>query len=410
MPRRVAMNMRSRLLPLLYVGGLLTAATLGWLVGHLSSAVAIVATIQVLWLLRRASRAAPAPAPSIQQLSAELHDMRQAAQSMGEALVVIDGSAQVRWFNHAAQQLLGLAHPDDSGGRVDELFADTALGEWLADPARADGRIVAAPGKATAQLSVALIRYGAAGHLLVARDVSAMVRLEQVRRDFVANVSHELRTPLTVIHGYLELIDGGDAPGLAPILVELRAQSMRMEQLVADLLTLSRLETEKTAAQDLVDMEILLAELYKEALVLSDGRHHISLDNRAPGVNLRGSSRDLHSAFSNLISNAIRYTPADGRIVIRWQRSATGASFSVLDSGHGISKQHIARLTERFYRVSSSRSRDSGGTGLGLSIVKHALGLHDARLRISSQPGKGSAFTCVFPLQRTLTDDDRAAG
>ena len=399
-------TLSGRRLPWLCIGTLLGAALAGWLVGHLPAAVAVVATIQVLWLLRRTHRSAALQSPSIQQLSAELQDMRQAAESMREALVVIDGSARVRWFNRAAHQLLGLAHPDDTGGPVDELFAGTALGRWLADPDRAGTHTVAAPGKANAQLSVALIPYGAAGRLLVARDVSDMVRLEQVRRDFVANVSHELRTPLTVIHGYLELIDGEDAPGLAPVLAELRAQSMRMEHIVADLLTLSRLETEQAAPQDPVHMESLLADLYKEALVLSDGRHHISLDNRAPGLNLRGSSRDLRSAFSNLISNAIRYTPADGRVVIRWQSSATQASFSVLDSGHGISKQHIARLTERFYRVSSSRSRDSGGTGLGLSIVKHALGLHGARLRISSQPGKGSAFACVFPLQRTVVGGD----
>jgi two-component system phosphate regulon sensor histidine kinase PhoR len=238
--------------------------------------------------------------------------------------------------------------------------------------------------------------------MLLARDISHLNRLEQVRRDFVANVSHELRTPLTVIHGYLELLDPGDVPALAPVLGEMRTQSRRMGQIVEDVLTLSRLETQRHLPEEHVAMAPLLNTLRREAEALSQGRHRIELHDDAH-TDLLGSPKDLHSAFSNLVSNAVRYTPSNGGIVIRWRRIAGGgAEYSVSDSGYGIPADHLARLTERFYRVSSSRSRETGGTGLGLSIVKHVLNLHQARLLVESEPGKGSTFTCVFAAARVL--------
>jgi two-component system phosphate regulon sensor histidine kinase PhoR len=181
----------------------------------------------------------------------------------------------------------------------------------------------------------------------------------------------------------------------------MRAQSKRMGQIVEDLLTLSRLETQDHVADEHVQMAPLLASLRKEAEALSQGRHTVSLD-MSTAFDVLGSPKDLHSAFSNLVSNAVRYTPTGGRIAIRWADVEGGAKFSVQDSGFGIPATHIARLTERFYRVSSSRSRDSGGTGLGLSIVKHVLNLHQARLVIESEPGKGSTFACVFGSDRLL--------
>ncbi|MEO8748243.1 MAG: ATP-binding protein, partial [Rhodanobacter sp.] len=230
--------------------------------------------------------------------------------------------------------------------------------------------------------------------------------LEQVRRDFVANVSHELRTPLTVIHGYLELLDPADVPALAPVLGEMRLQSQRMRQIVEDLLTLSRLETGEALADEEVDMVPLLETLRREAEALSRGRHAITVDAHSH-ARLRGSIHHLHSAFSNLVSNAVRYTPSGGQIVIGWRKAADGtATFSVQDSGLGISEDHLIRLTERFYRVSSSRSRESGGTGLGLSIVKHVLNLHQGHLVIESEPGKGSTFSCVLDLSRVLPPED----
>ncbi|MGH8126007.1 MAG: ATP-binding protein, partial [Rhodanobacteraceae bacterium] len=190
-------------------------------------------------------------------------------------------------------------------------------------------------------------------------------------------------------------------PALAPVLDEMRAQSQRMRQIVEDLLALSRLEMQQHLTEERVEMTPLLGALRKEAEALSQGRHDISLEDEAR-ADLLGSPKDLHSAFSNLVSNAVRYTPDGGAITIRWRRTPAGVEYSVTDTGYGIPAEHLSRLTERFYRVSSSRSRGSGGTGLGLSIVKHVLNLHDAELCIESEPGKGSTFTCMFGKARLL--------
>ena len=233
------------------------------------------------------------------------------------------------------------------------------------------------------------------------RDVSPLMRLEQVRRDFVANVSHELRTPLTVVHGYLDMIEPEQFPEYESIMHELRAQSRRMAQIVEDLLTLSRLESGVDLPQQRVAMRPMLDAIRREAEALSQGAHEIAAEF-AGAHDLLGSTGDLHSAFSNLVSNAVRYTPSGGRITLRWESSAAGACLRVVDTGYGIPAQHLPRLTERFYRVSTSRSRASGGTGLGLSIVKHVLQLHQAHLEIASEPGVGSTFSCVFDAGRLL--------
>jgi two-component system phosphate regulon sensor histidine kinase PhoR len=255
------------------------------------------------------------------------------------------------------------------------------------------------------RLSLRLIPYSDELWLLVARDVTKLVRLEQMRRDFVANVSHELRTPLTVVHGYLEMLDPAEQPAWAPMLAEMQRQSSRMTQLVEDLLTLSRLESKDTLAEESVRMHTMLTALRNEALALSQHRHTIEIEDVAQ-VDLWGSQKELHSAFSNLVSNAVRYTPAGGRIDIRFERDAAGgAILSVRDSGYGIPAAHLPRITERFYRISTSRSRESGGTGLGLSIVKHVLNLHQAVLEIESEVGRGSCFACHFGPDRVNARD-----
>lgn len=337
------------------------------------------------------------------RLLAQLRDVRTAAASQPDALVLLDDDDRVRWCNPSAQWLLGLAWPRDRGAALAERYADHELGAWLSEGgAGADD--IPAPADAAVRLHVALIPYGEHRRLLLARDISRVTRLEQVRRDFVANVSHELRTPLTVIHGYLDLLDPADVPALAPVLAEMRAQSQRMRQIVEDLLALSRLEMQQNLPEGRVEMAPLLDALRKEAEALSHGRHRVTLEDDAH-VDLLGSPKDLHSAFGNLVSNAVRYTPEGGAITIHWRRTATGAEYSVTDTGYGISSEHIPRLTERFYRVSSSRSRGTGGTGLGLSIVKHVLNLHHATLRIESEPGKGSTFSCEFDETRLLEPD-----
>jgi two-component system phosphate regulon sensor histidine kinase PhoR len=253
------------------------------------------------------------------------------------------------------------------------------------------------------RLNLRLIPYSDQQWLLVARDISKLMHLEQVRRDFVANVSHELRTPLTVIHGYLELFDTDDMPEWAPMFEEMRRQSQRMGQIVEDLLTLSRLEAQEALPEEVVSMPLLLQTLRREGEALSHGRHRIVVEDAAQ-IDLIGSARELHSAFSNLVSNAVRYTPSGGSITIRFAREtidgAEGAVLAVHDTGYGIPAQHLPRITERFYRVSTSRSRESGGTGLGLSIVKHVLAMHQARLEIASEVGIGSVFSIHFGAAR----------
>lgn len=334
-------------------------------------------------------------------LVTQLHDVRDAAGALPDAVVLLDDRGNVRWFNVAATRLLGLRerHADVS---LAERLAGTELGAWLKADAREPTTDMPAPADPSLRLSVTLMPFGSHLQLLLARDISTLSRLEQVRRDFVANVSHELRTPLTVIHGYLELMDPVDVPELAPVLGEMRMQSQRMRQIVEDLLTLSRLETREALPDEEVAMVPLLETLRREAEALSRGRHRIAVDAGSK-ARLRGSIHHLHSAFSNLVSNAVRYTPSGGEILIGWQQAADGgAIFSVRDSGLGISAEHLSRLTERFYRVSSSRSRESGGTGLGLSIVKHVLNLHQGRLLIESEPGRGSTFSCVMDASRVL--------
>jgi two-component system phosphate regulon sensor histidine kinase PhoR len=330
-----------------------------------------------------------------------LRAFRDAAAALPDAVVALDGDRRIQWFNAAAQNLLGLEYPVDVGSPLMNLLRAPRIVEWLRQGGSDRLNDEPAPGDESVRLSLRLIRYADDQCLLIARDVSQLARLEQVRRDFVANVSHELRTPLTVVHGYLDLIEPEQIPEYEPILRELRSQSRRMTQIVEDLLTLSRLEAQQEIPSERVGMRPLIEALRREALALSQGQHAIVVEVQS-SQDIRGSTKDLHSAFSNLVSNAVRYTPPGGRITLRWEADALGGRLSVIDTGQGIPAQHLPRLTERFYRVSTSRSRESGGTGLGLSIVKHVLQLHQARLEITSELGAGSVFCCVFGPERLL--------
>jgi two-component system, OmpR family, phosphate regulon sensor histidine kinase PhoR len=330
-----------------------------------------------------------------------LRAFRTTAAALPDATVVLDDGGAILWFNAAATRLLGLSYPQDLGGHFSNLVRSPRVTRWLESGDWSESLMdVPAPADDALRLGLRIIPYAQGRRLLVARDMSKLMQLEQVRRDFVANVSHELRTPLTVVHGYLDLIEPEQAPELEPILVELRTQSRRMTQIVEDLLTLSRLEAQDSLPEERVAMAGVLQTLKREADALSLGRHTISIASRTD-VDLKGSPKELHSAFSNLVSNAVRYTPAGGRIAIAWELRDDHAVFSVSDTGQGIAPSHLPRITERFYRVSSSRSRDTGGTGLGLSIVKHVLQLHQARLTIDSEVGVGSTFACHFGIERT---------
>ncbi len=395
---------------------LLAAAAIGHALDATAWGLAIVASVAlatVLLHLHHEESRMPATALSstvadaarhasrTRRLAGQLRALRNAAAALPDALVLLDREGRVRWFNEAAVRLLGLRRPRDRRAVLSARLAGTAIADWLTGGDDAPLDDVPAPADPTLHLSLSLLPVGREQRLLIARDISNLSRLEQVRRDFVANVSHELRTPLTVIHGYLELLDPEDAPELEPVIGEMRLQSRRMGQIVEDLLTLSRLETRPKLVEEHVAMGALLTTLRKEAEALSHGRHTVTLEI-ADDADLLGSLKELHSAFSNLVSNAVRYTPTGGRIHIRWRRTAEGAVFAVSDTGYGIPLSHQARLTERFYRVSSSRSRETGGTGLGLSIVKHVLNLHQARLTVESEPGRGSTFAAEFGARRVL--------
>lgn len=395
---------------------LLAAAAVGHALGAMALSIAIAASLALVTVLLRlhheesrmpAIAESPAAADAARhasrtrRLAGQLRALRNAAAALPDALVLLDREDRVRWFNEAAVHLLGLRRPRDRRAVLGARLAGTAIADWLAGGGGAALDDVPAPADAALHLSLSLLPVGRDQRLLIARDISNLSRLEQVRRDFVANVSHELRTPLTVIHGYLELLDPEDTPELEPIIGEMRLQSRRMGQIVEDLLTLSRLETQPKLTDEHVAMRALLTTLRKEAEALSHGRHTVTLEI-ADEADLLGSLKELHSAFSNLVSNAVRYTPTGGRIGIRWRRTPEGAAFAVSDTGYGIPLSHQARLTERFYRVSSSRSRETGGTGLGLSIVKHVLNLHQARLTVESEPGRGSTFAAEFGAERVL--------
>jgi two-component system phosphate regulon sensor histidine kinase PhoR len=332
-----------------------------------------------------------------------LRAYRQAATAMPDGALVLDRrDGRVVWFNKSARRLIGLHYPQDLDRPLSEAWTAPALAEWLQAGNEEAVLELPSPVDEAQRLNLRLLKYSPEQWLLVVRDVTQLARLEQVRRDFVANVSHELRTPLTVVHGYLDMIEPEDNPQWAPMVGEMRQQSQRMSDLLEDLLTLSRLESRDSSSDELVPMAALLVTLRREAEALSQGRHAISVEDEAK-CDLTGSAKELHSAFSNLVSNAVRYTPTGGRIAVRFARTPNnGAELSVQDSGQGIPAQHIPRLTERFYRVSTSRSRETGGTGLGLSIVKHVLGLHGAQLRIESEVGRGSRFACVFGPERVL--------
>jgi len=247
-------------------------------------------------------------------------------------------------------------------------------------------------------LSLQLVSYGDGRSLVLSRNITQFQNVERMRREFVANVSHELRTPLTVVAGFIETLrDEADAQARARFLDLMADQSGRMQHLVEDLLTLSSLESAPPPPMDEgVAMGPMLARLAAEARALSNGRHRIELDGETTPFDLLGSDKELASAFGNLVSNAIRYTPQGGTVTLRWREIREGAAFEVEDTGIGIESEHIPRLTERFYRVDRGRSRETGGTGLGLAIVKHALQRHGANLQVTSTPGKGSIFSARF--------------
>lgn len=340
----------------------------------------------------------------VERLRATLRGLRQLMNSWPDAICVLDQHGQILWHNRSASLWFTIEKR-----RFTEALSTPdsfSIVEWLRQNQDFGPVDYKPPNKPELRLMLKRDVLESGRQILIARDVTALSRLQQVRQDFVANVSHELRTPLTVLNGYLDLIEPEELAEFAPIVVQMRAQSKRMVNIVDDLLTLSRLDRASNVSSEQLLMAELLKQLVLDANALSQGRHAITLHDEL-AMDLVGSEHDLRSAFSNLVSNAVRYTPTNGVISIRWSWHEAGAQFQVEDNGYGIPAEHIPRLTERFYRVSNSRSRDSGGTGLGLAIVNHCLELHQARLEIESELGKGSRFRCVLPRDRLRYRDVR---
>ncbi|GGO77251.1 phosphate regulon sensor protein PhoR [Marinobacterium nitratireducens] len=345
-----------------------------------------------------------------QDLMAAIQRFQQSSGALQDGLVIIDQDNNLEWWNRAADRLLGFKASSDRGKPVMNLLRDPRFVRYFRRGKYGEPLELASPIDADMRLQYQITKFGEGDRLLVVRDITRLVRLEQTRQDFVANASHELRTPLTVICGYLETFLDQDLPRpLARALSQMQAQAKRMESLVSDLLMLSRLDASKHIADEHpVAVQRMLEQILRDAQALArDKRHRISLELNS-GLDLLGQELELHSAFSNLVFNAVRYTPDEGHISLRWWVDDAGGHFSVRDDGIGIDPVHLPRLTERFYRVDESRSSASGGTGLGLAIVKHVLVRHGARLTIDSTPGEGSTFSCHFPpemLIRTVRQD-----
>jgi two-component system phosphate regulon sensor histidine kinase PhoR len=346
------------------------------------------------------------------RLTASLEDFRQAGAAMPDGLVILNASHRIEWCNPVAEQHFGLDLARDLGQSITYMVRQPQFIEYLQRENYSEPLILRQSRGGEYVLSVQLVPYGNRQTLVISRDVTDLERVETMRRDFIANVSHELRTPLTVLCGFLETIsDSGSAGGellhrSLPLMTE---QARRMQRLVEDLLTLSRLESSHNPPrEEEIDVPELVRALYHDAVALSAGRHRVLIDVAA-GDGLLGAEEEVRSAFGNLISNAVRYTPERGEVEIAWRRAGAEARFSVRDSGIGIASQHIPRLTERFYRVDRSRSRETGGTGLGLAIVKHVLNRHQGWLEIASEPGRGSTFSAVFPAERVIQREAPAA-
>lgn len=335
-----------------------------------------------------------------------LREFRNSTAAMPDGVVVLDALWEIIWFNDAASRLLGLRPGQDLGRRIGNLIRHPDFIGYLRHANFEEPLDIPAPAAAGLRIAVRVVPYGSDQRLLLARDVTRLHRLEEMRRDFVANASHELRSPLTVVSGYLDAMRADARLELdwgAP-LAEMQHQMHRMSDIIQDLLELSRLETEAREAPFApVDVPALLQRIQREALALGYGPRDVRVEIDDP-LWILGAETELYSAFSNLVFNAMRYTPDSGQVRIRWRADGDGALLSVSDTGVGIAPEHIPRLTERFYRVDRSRSRDSGGTGLGLAIVKHVLQRHATVLHVESEPGKGSDFSCRFPMERATRE------
>jgi two-component system phosphate regulon sensor histidine kinase PhoR len=432
---------RRGLLPLLGVG---LVALLSW---PLAGGVAALAVLAVgalavaLWhlsqldaLARWAGGALKDPVPEgrgtwalaysalyrrVRQRSARQRDLRLAldrfvsgAEALPEGVVVLDAVNRIQWANPRAQTHLGIDVRQDAGAPIVNLVRQPAFVQYLAGGDFSEPVIVESQREAGMTLSIQIVPFGVEEKLLMSRDITRLEAVARLRRDFIANVSHELKTPLTVLTGFLETLADMrlEERQRQRYLALMTGQAQNMQRLVDDLLTLSALESEHSVLQETEFAIVpLLRQVSADAKAFSGGRHEITLNIRDQ-ANVVGSRDELASAFGNLVSNAVRYTPDGGRVALDWQVTSDGGEFTVADTGIGIAAEHIPRLTERFYRVDRSRSRATGGTGLGLAIVKHVLMRHQAELLIDSAPAQGSRFTVRLPAKRVKRNAEPDTG
>ena len=335
-----------------------------------------------------------------------LKEVRKSTNAMPDGAVILDANNEIVNCNRAAKRLAGLKRKKDRGQRVDNILRAPELVKLLQTNDYESSVELQSPVNDGIWLNCRVVRYGADQKLLLLRDVTERIRLSKMRRDFVANASHELRSPLTVISGYLDaLADDEDIPDTwkNPV-AQMQTQAARMRQILGELLELSRLESAGPAkSEEPVD----IAELIENSIQALGGHAAVAniVTDAVSTAKLQGNRAEVETVIVNLISNALRYTPADGEITISWRSGADGADLTVADTGEGIDPEHIPRLTERFFRVNKGRSREDGGVGLGLAIVKHVLARHEAELFITSEPGVGSEFRCHFPAERVVVPD-----
>ena len=413
------------------LGALACGLIIGWLLGSVWGGIAIslgsflawqfVSLYRLDWWLRRRGTVDPPDISGVwgdvisqvvrlhrrkrfhKQRFVQLYrQIQRSTAALPDGVVILNEQREIAWFNRMAAQLLELRRPADLGLRIDNLLRQPQFARYLAGEQYGNPVVIRTSGGLERYLSLQIVPYGEGQQLLLARDVSRQMRLEAMRKDFVANASHELRSPLTVISGYLETLSQDPIldPEIQGPIAEMRRQAERMTTIVEDLLELSRLEAaEGEVAGAPVDVAALLSMLRKD--VLARPKHpkevRVRVESTLP---LLGQESEIHSAFSNLVDNAAKYTGPDGWIEMHWWVDDDGGHFAVTDSGIGIPAEHIPRLTERFYRVDVGRARATGGSGLGLAIVKHVLQRHGGTLEIQSTLGQGSTFSCHFPLHR----------
>lgn len=340
---------------------------------------------------------------SKKRLKAVIRRVQESTTALRDGVLMVNNQAELEWWNDAAGHLLGLKEQHDIGHPITNLVRDPEFKAYF-DAAEYDTPLeLVSPVNHEQVIQIHITLFGKKDRLIVCRDISHMKQLEAMRQDFIANASHELRTPLTVIAGYLETFieyENSLSPRWTRALHQMHQQSQRMQSLIDDLLMLSRLENSDDTQPVKVPLAALLADIKDDAVALSGGRHGVSLT--CDDIHVLGNASELSSAFSNLIFNAVKYTPEQGEISIQCYRNKKGIHVSVKDNGLGIDSKHIPRLTERFYRADPSRHSETGGTGLGLAIVKHVLLRHDGHLEIKSELGEGSEFTCHLPPSRVV--------